>query len=364
MKFTGTSLSWITVKSPNYGIAQVTLDGDAPVTVDLYSPDTKWQQKVWSATGLPDSAHTLTIAYTGEQEPRCRRGLHRGGRLRRGGTLTQAGRPPPPPASTLTRYRADRHPPGSCTGSWGTGSNSGASGSSWGYANTSGSLVTVKFTGTSFGWITVKSPNYGIAQVTLDGGAPVTVDLYSPDTKWQQKVWSATGLRDSAHTVTIAYTGTKNPAAAGAYIGVDAFDVEGTLTPSIPTLTRYQQTDTRLAFTGSWGTGLNPGASGGSWGYANTSGSLVTVKFTGTSFSWITVKSPNYGIAQVTLDSDAPVTVDLYSPDTKWQQKVWSATGLQDSAHTLTIAYTGTKNPAAAGAYIGVDAFDISGILK
>jgi hypothetical protein len=65
--------------------------------------------------------------------------------------------------------------------------------------------------------------------VTLDGGAPVSVDLYSPDTKWQQKVWSATGLPDSAHTLTIAYTGSKNPAAAGAYIGVDAFDVTGGL---------------------------------------------------------------------------------------------------------------------------------------
>ncbi len=90
----------------------------------------------------------------------------------------------------------------------------------------------------------------------------------------------------------------------------------------------------------------------------------MTVKFTGTSLSWITVKSPNYGIAQVTLDSDAPLDVDLYSPDTKWQQKVWSVTGLQDSTHTLTIAYTGTKNPAAAGDYIGVDAFDVIGGLQ
>ncbi len=106
-----------------------------------------------------------------------------------------------------------------------------------------------------------------------------------------------------------------------------------------------EQTDTHLAYTGSWGTGQSSGASRGSWGYANTSGASVTVKFTGTSLSWITVKSPNYGIAQVTLDSDAPLDVDLYSPDTKWQQKVWSATGLQDGAHTLTIAYTGDQEP-------------------
>ncbi len=41
-----------------------------------------------------------------------------------------------------------------------------------------------------------------------------------------------------------------------------------------PGFTRSEQTDTHLSFTGSWGTGLNPGASGGSWGYTNTSGSL------------------------------------------------------------------------------------------
>jgi hypothetical protein len=43
---------------------------------------------------------------------------------------------------------------------------------------------------------------------------------------------------------------------------------------------------------------------------------------------------------------------------------VWSATGLTNTAHTLTIAYTGTKNAAAAAAYIGVDAFDAPGGLQ
>ena len=250
------------------------------------------------------------------------------------------------------------------SGAWTTGSNPGASGSSWWCINASGAAVTANFTGTAFTWVTVKSPNYGIAQVTLDGGTPVTVDLYSPTALWQQKVWSTTGLADSAHTVKIAWTGAKNAAATAAYIGVDAFDVEGTLKQAYAT-TLYQQTDSRLFFSGSWITASNPGASGGSWKCINASGGSVTVPFNGTAFTWVTVKSPNYGIAQVTLDGGTPVTVDLYSSSTSWQQQVWSVTDLAAGLHSVTIAWTGDKDPAAApgATYIGVDAFEVVGTL-
>ena len=251
------------------------------------------------------------------------------------------------------------------TGAWSTGSTSSASGGSYRYSDSAGFSVTVTFNGVYLQWIAKKSSLYGQASVSVDGKAPETVDLYSASAAYKQKVWDTGLLPSGTHTVTITRTGNKNAAATAANVSVDAFDVIGTVVKAqtVPTPTRSEQTDTRLSFTGSWGTGLSSGASGGSWGYANTSGVSVTVKFTGTSIGWITVKSPNYGIAQVTLDGDAPVTVDLYSPDTKWQQKVWSATGLTDGAHTLTIAYTGTKNAAAAAAYIGVDAFDVLGTL-
>ncbi len=272
------------------------------------------------------------------------------------------GTPPPPPSPGLTRYEQTN---GNLLylGKWVSFSTSGASGGTYTYADSSAKAL-LWFSGTKLDLIATTGVTQGKALVSLDGVAKGSIDFSSPTTRRQQKVWTTGTLTSGTHKVVLSWTGQAG-GSGGTRVNIDAVDVTGTLVKATESLaTRYQQTDTHLAYTGSWGTGLNPGASGGSWGYTNTTGSLVTVKFTGTSIGWITVKSPNYGIARVTLDGGTPVTVDLYSPDTKWQQKVWSATGLPNSAHTVTIAYTGTKNPAAAGAYTGVDAFEVQGTLN
>jgi hypothetical protein len=101
--------------------------------------------------------------------------------------------------------------------------------------------VTATFTGSYLAWIAKKSPAYGAASVSLDGGAPVMVDLYDAVTLWQQPVWETGVLSPGTHTVTIQWTGEKNPAATGTDIGVDAFDVVGGLvapwaeSPATPT---------------------------------------------------------------------------------------------------------------------------------
>ena len=132
----------------------------------------------------------------------------------------------------------------------------------------------------------------------------------------------------------------------------------------IATPTRYEETDTKLAYAGTWYNNTSaPQASGGSFRYSNVSGASVTIKFTGTYLAWITKKSPAYGKAKVTLDGVDQGTVDLYSASELWQRKVWGKTFATSGTHTLTIAYTGLKNPSATGTYIGVDAFDIVGTL-
>src|SRR5665811_696186 len=75
-----------------------------------------------------------------------------------------------------------------------------------------------------------KSTSSGIARVTLDTNAPVTVDLYNSSSLYKQKVWSSGTLTSGAHLVTIEYTGTKSSRAYGTGINIDAVDVRGTLT--------------------------------------------------------------------------------------------------------------------------------------
>ena len=130
-----------------------------------------------------------------------------------------------------------------------------------------------------------------------------------------------------------------------------------------PSVFRYDQTDSRLAFADRWTTGYDPSASGGSFSFADASKSSVTITFAGTGLAWIAKKSPVYGKAKVTVDGGAPKTVDLYSATTQWQQKVWESGALASGTHTVKIEWTGTKSADASGTSINVDAYDVTGAL-
>ena len=244
------------------------------------------------------------------------------------------------------------------SGTWTTGTSTSYSGGSYAYTNKAGSSVTLAFSGTSLALMAKKSPSQGKASVSVDGGTPVSVDLYRSATAYKQTVFSTT-LPAGLHVVKITRAGTKNARSSGYTVNLDAASIVGSLT----TFTRAEQSDTRPTYSGSWSTASNSGASGGTWKYMNASGGSVTVPFKGTSLAWVTVKSPNYGIAQVTLDGGTPASVDLYSASTLWRQNVWNTGTLLAGPHTVTIAWTGEKNPAAAGTYIGVDAFEVVGAL-
>ncbi|MDP2400991.1 MAG: hypothetical protein Q8M66_03350, partial [Actinomycetota bacterium] len=85
-----------------------------------------------------------------------------------------------------------------------------------------GASVNAAFTGTKVAWIARTGPDYGIARVTLDGGTPVDVDLYSPSYQQQQVVWDASDLEPGTHTLRIEWTGRKNPTSTHNYVTIDA----------------------------------------------------------------------------------------------------------------------------------------------
>ena len=59
--FTGTQAYVVGSKGPGYGTMSVTLDGAAQPNVDLSAASAKYQQVVFSKTGLTDAAHRLVI---------------------------------------------------------------------------------------------------------------------------------------------------------------------------------------------------------------------------------------------------------------------------------------------------------------
>jgi cell wall-associated NlpC family hydrolase/N-acetylmuramoyl-L-alanine amidase len=357
VSFNGTYLGWITKKSNNYGIASVSLDGGAPVTVDLYSPNTLYQQAVYSTGNITAGAHTLTIEWTGTKNASSS-GLYVGvDAFDVLGSLVQAPAP--------TRYQQDNSNL-TYSGTWSTSWTWSASGGSFRYANALGAAVNVKFDGTYLAWIAKTAPNCGKARVSLDGGVPFDIDLYSASSTYKRCVYNTGRLAEGIHTLAIYWSGSKNAASTGYLIDVDTFDVLGDLNlapapPVIPML--YQQSNALLTQLGSWGYAAQAPASGGSFHYTTSPGAEVKVSFTGTSVALLAKTAPNYGKALVTLDGGEGEYVDFYSSTASYQQRVYDKQGLDNVAHTLTIDWVDLKNESSSGYVVNVDALEIMGSL-
>jgi hypothetical protein len=126
-------------------------------------------------------------------------------------------------------------------------------------------------------------------------------------------------------------------------------------------VTRYEDTDPLLKWSGSWDTLNLPDASGGTY-HASWGDAAVLIRFQGTGISLVAQKFFSHGIARVTLDSDVYL-VDMYSEYSGASQTVWTSPTLPYGIHYLTIETTGTKNPESWNTLINVDAVDVAGTL-
>lgn len=125
---------------------------------------------------------------------------------------------------TDTRYEEDQ--PGIIrTGSWTTMQAPGASCDSVVESYTPSDTLTFTFKGSQISWIGGKAPNYGIAQVTVDGVSQGTVDLYASSYLPQQTLFQSATLPVAQHTITIAVTGQHNPQSKGTIVTLDALVV-------------------------------------------------------------------------------------------------------------------------------------------
>ena len=74
-------------------------------------------------------------------------------------------------------------------------------------------------------WVTATGPSEGKATITIDGVSKGTIDLYSPTVNWRVPE-AFTGLTSGAHTILVTVLGTKDRAATGTQVVVDAFVVD------------------------------------------------------------------------------------------------------------------------------------------
>ncbi len=116
-------------------------------------------------------------------------------------------------------------------GVWTTANGSSYSGGSFAFGN--GDIgAEIHFDGTAVSYLTRRAAVWGLARVTLDGGPPELVDLYSPVLEDRAVAWSRSGLTDGRHVLKIEWTGLKSPLSSGYSVGLDALDVVGSLVAS------------------------------------------------------------------------------------------------------------------------------------
>ena len=127
-------------------------------------------------------------------------------------------------------------------------------------------------------------------------------------------------------------------------------------------VTRYEQDDPRITYTGVWYPNTNSLESGGSAVLANLKGSQVIVIFNGTGITWIGASDYYSGICYLTLDG-VPATVDTSNPNgaasTLYQQKLYSVSGLAPGLHRMTIEVIHSHDATTNASWIWVDAFEV-----
>lgn len=100
-----------------------------------------------------------------------------------------------------------------------------SSGQSITYSDTTGNRCRIAFTGSAITYVFTQAANRGIAEVSIDGRIQARINQYSAQTLWQS-MQRFGGLNPGVHTLEVRVSGEKDPRSAGAFVDLDAFEVE------------------------------------------------------------------------------------------------------------------------------------------
>ncbi len=237
------------------------------------------------------------------------------------------------------------------------------------YSTKPGDLIQIAFTGPAFSVSGAGGPNYGIATYSVDGGPVEEIDYYwDPEwgpgySRYPINGFMVDGLSDGPHTLTICNSGQKNPDSSGYAISLSNVVVWGTLTQASSPVPRYQENDASIYKTSNWAANYSTLASGYGFASVNAPGAAASITFDGTYLGLYAKKGPGCGIAQVCVDDQSPVYVDMYKAYDQYKQRVFNTGLLEDGLHTVRIYWAGVKNTYAYSTAINLDAVDVLGTL-
>ena len=118
----------------------------------------------------------------------------------------------------------------------------------------------------------------------------------------------------------------------------------------------YDDMDQGIEYSGFWLHDRQFAESAGrSITYSNHPGDTLRFFFSGRSLTYVYTQAANRGTAEILIDRQSRGRVDLYSGDTKWQQKTVFG-GLDPGPHSLELRILKRKDPHASDYFVDVDA--------
>ena len=178
---------------------------------------------------------------------------------------------------------------------------------------------------------------------------------------WKDSVIRTARLASVAALATLALVA---PAQAALAAPVSAAPAASVVTaPSalkVVGASRYENTSSAIALSGTWATAKHSSDSGGNSANAKVAGNSAALSFSSTGVKWVARTGPSLGIAKVYLDGSHVATVDQYSGSQKFQQTLYSNSALGKGTHTLEVVRTGTKNGSSRGNDISIDAIVVT----
>ena len=200
--FTGTSVTWYSVRGPAYGLADVYVDGVLKASkVNLYAPSVSAVTRTFG--GLANGPHTVRVVARGQRGAASATGAEVAVDAFKVGTVLHAS-----PAATWT---------------WARPAAAGASGGAYAIEDAAGATFAMTFRGRAVDWVTVLGPGMGLARVSVDGVSKGTFDNYAATLRYGA-VRTFGGLSDGVHTVTVTVLGQRRAGATGSLVAVDRLD--------------------------------------------------------------------------------------------------------------------------------------------
>jgi hypothetical protein len=219
--------------------------------------------------------------------------------------------------------------------------------------NTVNSWVQCDFTGSNVTFVSVRGPDCGIVNISIDGAPPTAVDLYWPAKLYRQEVFQTTGLSPGPHTIRITIAG-KNPASLSTSVMVDYFQVlPGS--PPAPEAT-VAADDTTGKFNGTWAaTSSDQKSYLKTLHTSGTVGDSFEFTFTGTGVRLYGPRSNARGDLDVTVNG-VTTRATSYTPGnwTEQASRLYEINGLPHGSYTLH-GVVSIKNPNSNGNEVGID---------